>query len=246
MPPDPEILAGIEQHVLQNANEVLARQGQPSLARLGRLCVEADDVFLTTLKELDHYPCRKGGYYRGPWMPAGGEAPHWPAGRGKRIFAYLKPSPTVPRLLALLARWGCPTILAAGAIPPALLRPCAAPNLCFEFRRLDLKQVAAECDLAILNGNHATTLAMLLAGKPILQLPVFLEQELNARATAALGAGVFLPPENHGLLESSLEHVLQQKDFTAAAGRYATQYAGFDADSEITAAVRRLQEVLAE
>jgi len=37
-----------------------------------------------------------------------------------------------------------------------------APNLRFEQRPLDLKRVASECDLAVLNGNHGTTIAMLL------------------------------------------------------------------------------------
>ena len=245
LPPDPEIILRVEQRVLESANAALAGLGQPALTRLGQLYAEVDEVLLTTLPELDHYPGRRDGRYRGPWLSGDGEPPRWPAGRGYRVFAYLKPSPTVPKLLALLAQRGCPTILAAGGIPPHLLGPCAASNLRFEFRRLDLRQAAAECDLAILNGNHATTLAMLLAGRPVLQLPVFLEQELNARATAELGAGVFLPPDDHLQLASALENALERKDFAAAAQGFAARYAGLDAPAEIAAATDRLTQLLA-
>ena len=108
-----------------------------------------------------------------------------------------------------------------------------------------MEQAAAECDLGILNGNHATTLAMLLAGKPLLQLPIFLEQELNARATAALGAGVFLTPGNDARLAAELEKVLEQECFTTAAQGFAARYAGFDPAAEIGAARAALAELLA-
>ena len=55
---------------------------------------------------------------------------------------------------------------------------------------VDIAAAARECDVAILNGTHASTAAVLLAGKPILQLPLFLEQQLIAQNVERLGAGL--------------------------------------------------------
>jgi hypothetical protein len=105
---------------LNNANHVLRRRGQPTLERLGQLYGEVDDVLLTTLAEFDHYPMRTNVRYRGPWMLAGGESPEWPAGPGKRLYAYLKPFPSLPQLLTLLAQADCRSIIHIENGPPDL------------------------------------------------------------------------------------------------------------------------------
>ena len=104
--------------------------------------------------------------YRGPWSLSGGEPPVWPAGNGKRIYACLSPFPGSPKILDALRRTGCPTIV-FGAFDPQLRDRFAAAHIHFEPRRLDLQAVAAQCDLAVLAGGQATTLAVLLAGKPV-------------------------------------------------------------------------------
>jgi len=48
---------------------------------------------------------------------------------------------------------------------------------------------AASCDAAVLHSGQGATAAVLLAGKPILQIPLVLEQRLTAEATVRLGAG---------------------------------------------------------
>ena len=55
-----ERLRDDENHVLANANQVLAAWGQPPLKRISRLFHEVDEQFLVTLPELDHYQGRKG------------------------------------------------------------------------------------------------------------------------------------------------------------------------------------------
>ena len=183
-------------------NKVLERRHAERLERVGQLYGHADDIFLTTLAEFDHYPNRQcthtpgpspkgrgeivdaltpgfapkgpgGVRYRGPWSLSGGEPPIWPASSGKRIYAYLSPFPGLLKILHALRTTSCPTII-FGGFDPQIRDRFAAPHLRFETRRLDLQQVAAQCDVAVLNGGQATTLAVLLAGKPIFQVPIFL------------------------------------------------------------------------
>jgi UDP:flavonoid glycosyltransferase YjiC (YdhE family) len=105
--------------------------------------------------------------------------------------------------------------------------------------------VDAECDLAVLNGNHATTLTMLLAGKPVLQSPLFVEQGLNARATVELGAGLSTFPRGLDVFREQLADLLDSPKYMSAAGQFAAKYAGFSREREISDSIRRLEDLLA-
>src|SRR5205807_5906136 len=106
-------------------------------------------------------------------VSAGGKAPLWPEGKGKRIYAYLKGFPALPQLLQHLKRVGNPTLIFVDGVDRKTQERFASPSIRFETEPLDLRQVSSECDVAILNGTHNTACTMLLAGKPSLQLPLF-------------------------------------------------------------------------
>jgi len=246
MPPEPQRLYEEERRILDGMNQVLQSRGVNPLGRVSQLYGEVDDTFLATLPEFDHYPGRTNARYRGPWTMAGGEPPAWPIGYGKRIYAYLGQFPAREQLLARLIELGNPTIVSVPESDVELFRRLAAPNLRFESRRLDIRQVAAECDLAILNGNHGTTIAMLLEGKPALQLPIFLEQTYNAQAAARLGAGLICSAANPDEGVAKLTQMLHDERFAAAARRFAIKHANFNPQVEIDAAARRIDEMLQE
>jgi UDP:flavonoid glycosyltransferase YjiC (YdhE family) len=244
LPQEPERLHKDEQFVLDNVNSVLRLRRQQSLHCLAQLFQEVDEVFLSTFPEFDHYPVRNGVRYRGPWSIPGGGQPIWPEGRGKRIYAYLAPFPNLAKVLNLLRASGCPTIISSGGIDPELPRRFAAPNVHFEPKRLDLDRVAAECDLAVLNGNHATTLRMLLAGKPALQLPIFLEQGLNAIATVQLGAGLSPFPRSPEPVPLQFRSLLESERYAESARRFAVRHADFDPQRQVAAMLDRIDELL--
>jgi hypothetical protein len=231
--------------ILDNANTVLRRRGQPTLERLGQLYGEVDEVLLTTLAEFDHYEAvRTNARYRGPWMPTGGESPDWPSGAGKRLFAYLKPFPSLSQLLSLLAQANCRSIVHIDDCPADVPSRFGAPNLHIETRRLDLRRVIQQSDLAILNGTHGSTVLALLAGKPVLQFPIVLEQELNARATVRLGAGAIGSMRPSLSLEGELRGFVESESHADAASRFAARYVGHSPDQQCEQAVVRLAEML--
>ena len=128
------------------------------------------------------------------WPNVSGCLPRWPDGQGKRVFAYIKPFPALPRLLQQLCDLQCPTIVHGEGLDENLRQRFHSATMRFEDQPLDVGEVGRTCDLAILNGNHGTTVSMLLAGKPSLQLPIALEQALFSLGVARLGAAVVAMP----------------------------------------------------
>jgi len=229
LPDDSDRLHRAEMHVLDSANRVLQHFGQPMLERLGQLYGDVDDNFLMTFAELDAYPNRPDGRYWGVWPGAMGKTPAWPQGCGERIFCYLKQFQALPQLLTLLKEIGCPTIVYGDSINPKLRRQFQSATLQMETERLDLDRAATECNLAILNGTHGTTASMLSAGTPILQIPLFLEQGLNSRATERIGAGLTAEPNRPEQIAARLMRLVNSPQCGEAAKQFAAAHAHFSA-----------------
>ena len=240
-------LVAVEVELLGRVNRLLGNWGQPRLERLGELYSRRDENFLTTFVELDHFTGRAGAAYWGPVIAgedAGGEPPDWPDAPGKRVYAYLKPSPELPRVVEALAASGCPTVLCVDGASEALRRRLESATVRVEAAPLDLRRVAAECDLAVLNGGHGVTAEMLLAGKPMFHVPLYLEQRLTAEAVAALGAAEVAPPGSADPVGTRLDALLHEESYGAAARRFAERYAAFDPRRQREAMLTRCEQLL--
>jgi UDP:flavonoid glycosyltransferase YjiC (YdhE family) len=133
-------------------------------------------------------------------------------------------------------------------VDPELQRRFESAAVRFEDRRLDLAAVGQECDLAILHGGHNTTASMLLAGKPILQIPLQAEQHLTSIAVVRLGAGLVVQPSAFDEIPSKLRAILEPEkhvQYAEAAQRFAAKHAGFDPRRQICRLVERLEELAA-
>lgn len=245
MPDESERLRADEDRILATINHQLQAWHVPPLGQLSQLYREVDATFLTTFAELDHYPVRARAEYYGIWSNPGGRTPTWPEAPGKRVFAYLKPFRALGELLGILGRLGLPTIVYLDPLDPRLPARFPSPMLRFEAERVDFDAAAATCDLAILNGGHGATAVMLLAGKPVLALPIHLEQALNGRALARLGAGLSAEIDRPELICSRLMTLLQRDEYALAARRFAVRYSDFDPQQSIRLTVERLEGLLA-
>lgn len=206
LPPDSRRLF-VEEQVVRNVNWVAQQIGQAPVDSLAEFLYEVDKTVLATYPELDHAGPRQQADYWGTWT-TGGETPPWPAGDGKRVFAYLQPGRFLPGLLRELARRRFPSLIVCPGIPNRVKTACRASTLCILERRLNLATVAEECDLAICHANHGTVAAMLCEGVPTVALPLTLEQGILARRVAGQNLGVVASvyrPEMFGTALDAIE-----------------------------------------
>ncbi|MCC6203255.1 MAG: hypothetical protein IT494_09655 [Gammaproteobacteria bacterium] len=112
----------------------------------------------------------------------------------------------------------CPGMAGQGAPLPT------APKLHYSTEPIAIGSVARQCDLAITNGNLTTVAGLLRAGKPQLLLPYTLEKYLTARCVELLGAGLATVVRDP-LLETKLDAVLRQRDYSRNAEAFAARYA---------------------
>jgi spore coat polysaccharide biosynthesis predicted glycosyltransferase SpsG len=214
-----------EDYLLGVMNRVLARFKASPLKRIAELFSQ-DPHVLMTYKELDPYGERPGETYWGTWMPPIGEAPVWPDKPGKRIFAYLKPFPPLPSLLSLLNTINTPTLVYIDRLDPKLKEKHASPALRFVDKPLNMDRVAGECDLGILNGTLNSTANLLMAGKPTLHFPLYLEQHLTAQKVEQLGAGLSDPSLQPKEMETKLNLLLNFDSYSEKARSSFSRYQG--------------------
>jgi hypothetical protein len=241
---NPDKIRDDERNVLDNVNQVLRSHDLSSLESLSELFTDVDHTLLTTVEELDVVRQRVDPEYLGNWQVSVGESPQWPEGDGRRVFAYLKPFPTLPFLLAELARFRFPTIIYAAGLPGELIERFQTPTIRYEQQPVNMEEVAGQSDVAILNATHASVYQMLRGGTPLLNIPLNLEQSLNADNVAQMGAGVWVDGRACQDFATPLLNLLSEPEYAAAAAKFAERYADLDPQQQLSRAMQHINDLL--
>lgn len=222
---DPARLMEGENEVLRVINGALKRFHAPRLDHVSEL-FRAEARVLLSLPELDPYGPREDVAYWGPLEPGGGNAPCWPEGDGPKVFGYLKPFRTLDALLRSLAASGARGLLHIGGMDARECEQRSTERLRICPELIDTSRALAECDLVITHGGSITA-SVLLAGKPMLVLPLYLEQQLTAERIQALGAGLNAPRLTPGGMHDKLHALLREPRFAHSAQAFATSTAQY-------------------
>ncbi|MGZ4958154.1 MAG: glycosyltransferase [Methylomonas sp.] len=227
-------LVAVESRILTVINTILQRLGTEPIDSVADL-FDAEEDFLCTLPELDHYQQRSGARYWGPSVyQQGGIEPLWPAVGNKNIFAYVKHNyPGLETLLQHLRSSNWSVLVHIPGTTPAFIEKHNSGNLHISPHPLNLVQIAKQCDLAICHGGAGTTACFLLSAKPLLVLPEQLEQLLTGRNIAALGAGICVPMETKKPnFRALISELLTNAKYTTAARGFAEKYADFSPEQQ--------------
>jgi hypothetical protein len=246
----PGRVAHAEAHALASVNAVLKIHGKAPLPGLAPL-YQGSQPLLCTWPELDHYGrvnLPSGQSWHGPnfFLSKSGLTPAWPKAFGPKVFAYLKSGHPdhVAVLQALVAR-GCATVcylpeVAAGKPPPV-----QAACLRYAMQPVNLTQVCAAADLVVCHAGEATLVQALLAGVPVLLLPMQAEQFLMARCVDQLGAGINAAQRARPTrFEPLLSELLNQQHIRQQAQAFAHRHADFDHATQVETLVDIFESLL--
>jgi UDP:flavonoid glycosyltransferase YjiC (YdhE family) len=222
-------LVKADAEVLQPINSVLQSFAFPGLQRMADLFADPA-ALLTTFAELDHYGARGGVTYVGPLAAATRYPPiRWSDRRERRIFAYLRPSMTgIDAVLNVLQSHRGQVICVLPDAPAAMRVRLVQSGVEVHAAPVDMRSALDGCDLVITYGGAATVVQSLLAGVPLLVMPQELEQRLTGRRVTLLGAGILAAEENPQGLQRSVEQLLDEPSFAAAARQFSSRHADFD------------------
>ena len=141
------------------------------------------------------------------------------------MFAYLRMFPHIEGLLRFLRSSQLNVLVQSDDFPVDRRLLYITERLRFVTGPCDVASAMSTCDLAITNGNHGMTCAALLAGKPVLMIPIVIEQYLLARRVAETGAARLGETHELDSIIANLKTLLHDESAIAAAVRFREHYA---------------------
>lgn len=243
----PERIAATEAQVVAAINEQLDLQGCAPVPGVGALFKRVENNFLCTFAELDHYPDRSSersdrGQYMGVWSDLAGAEPHWPQGEGPKVFGYLKHFRGLTRFLDQLEHSGARCLIFTAA--PVNPEHWGKGNLSVITEPLDMQQVMSECELVICHAGHGTTATALLAGRPVMALPMLVEQYHTGVNVERMGAGISVNIDQVDTAIEACQTMLGSDRYAAAARNFAKSHETFSSNKAIDQTVTRLLQTV--
>ena len=235
-----------EKQVLLIINDVLSHLDVPALHMLADLFDVEEDV-LCTFPEFDHYQNRGQARYWGPRLNTQqGEEPVWPGGESPRIFAYLHGNyGQLESLLGELRKVPGRFLVHVNGAAAGLNRRHQSANVRLTDRPVDLSRAFQQCDMVIGHGGQGTTVAALLAGRPVLLLPMHLEQFLASKSIPQYQAGIVVHPEQkRPAFRKLIKQVIDDTRLKEGARRFAEKYAHFNVEERDEGIVKRFEEIV--
>jgi UDP:flavonoid glycosyltransferase YjiC (YdhE family) len=246
---DPAECVRSDERVRAPANKALSLIGAPVLPRLTAL-FDGVRCLAASLPELAHYPDHGGSGLSlvGPsYVGDTGVAPDWPAGAGRRVFAYLSPGHAdFEPLMAALRNAGVRAIVHAKGLAPDAARRLAGPSLRFESQPVQMDGAVRDADVVVSHASLGTVTAAALAGCAQLVLPNHMEQYMVARRVTESGIGLAVAPGTKGAdYPKLLRALLEEPAFRSAAAALAQRHAGVTPAATGERIARELEPLLA-
>lgn len=232
-----EILQKNEAQVLNELNQALARLSL-------KPCTALQDIYrgaipaLLSYEPLDHYEGARPEPFLGMPDYSHGADPEWPQGKGPKLFAYLRPGPTLPALMEALKDSPARVLLRLSGVPAREVKAWARPGLMVLESGVNFRKAAESCDAFLNYGAHSTVAEFLLSGKPGLLMPDLHERVLTTRRAVSLGAAVAVRGKDVAPVRQALAQLLDDPKLRLAAEGFAARYRPQDRSAILPAMVK--------
>ncbi|GBG12760.1 two-component system sensor histidine kinase/response regulator [Novimethylophilus kurashikiensis] len=243
-----ERLVEADRWVTRNINIVLDRYHRPPLRSVADLFDVAANL-LCTFPELDHYAFRiaemQRAFYVGSMIEAKGKPVDWPDGDDPCVLVYLRPEVKAlePMMQALKAA-DCRIVAFIPGLSATQQAQWQSPNCRIVDELIKLDHLLPTCDLAINYAGHGFVSDVLMAGVPLLLMPMHLEQYLMGQRVMAIGAGIVTDMEGNSDYPELVRKMLTDKSFKQAAAGFAAKYADFDPVAQRNMIVQTIKSLI--
>lgn len=198
---------------------------------------------LCTFRELDHYPARSAdSAYFGILT-----ARRYPAVRTSEyeVFAYLRNCAQGEALVSALAQSKLRALVYWPDAPNRNHFRHESGHLKITDRAVQLEHVLGGCRFVVGYGSHHLTAEALLAGKPLMLLPNYLEQELTCRAVEHLGAGISTVGKGRKMRFNRLiAQMCEDTSLQSAAQRFAANQDNWSAEESAESLAEKCEQLI--
>ncbi len=246
---DPAVISRYEDRLRMRLNLWCDSRGVNRLEELSDLYAIGTQL-LTTFPEIDCFGPRHGEVrYVGPIITVdSGIALDWASdarssGTPFRVLVYLKPSPAlVPVLIYLRTVMRAEVIAILQELPPMVVGHLRSVGIRVVDSAVQLNRLLADAHLVVSNAGHGVAAAALLAGVPLLTIPLTVDQFLLASKLESIGAAAVMPDSdaNLRLRDGTVAQLLCEGAHREAARAFAQRYAGRSQRRTISAIVQAL------
>lgn len=248
-------LQNSDEHAIKIMNSLLTdmQSKAPPITSVADL-FKVDIDFLCTFPEMDHYQNRqKVQYWGATFNAAYGKNMAWQVDEAgklkdtKRIFAYLKPQyKPFEKVLQALKDSGANVLVFSPDITAKQIETYQTQNMQFASDPIQLNSILPDCDLALCHAGHGTIAACLLAGVPLMLLPMQLEQFLGSSRVKQLGAGEIVNMEKKEETDfgKMIADLLSKPDYKVKAKAFAQKYSKFNQADQFNLMAKKIAEVL--
>lgn len=243
----PRMTKMMEARVVEVTNFICDELDYPKVKFLSDL-YQNDLSLITTLPELDQY---KRNPEKNLYLDLDNKSENnsylpWRNLSGKRIFAYLRMghNGTIETLDALVELKQDVICYCADA-PPKLIETYRRKGLQMSSEPLDTMRQLSNADLVVSSAGKGLISESLIAGIPLLLLPIHMEQRMNASKVKNLGAGLSVGTKvSPQIIKKMIKRVLDEKDYKLNAQKVAARYMNGQHLSSPDKMIERINELL--
>jgi len=223
--PMPDLMQRQERRVVDTINQLQSSWQRPEITYISDL-YRADRTILTVAPDFDMYASQRhdADYICQMDAPASAPTPQFSSNR-KKVVAYLNHAhPQLDLILQGLAQSNTEVFVVCARCDEQKLAALASPTFHYSQQPVNLQALMQQADLMINHGNSGSSQMCIMQGKPLLTLPIHLEQLQTSLTVHQLGLGRLMQkPESAAQLATTIANMAEGTALQNNVRAYATR-----------------------